>query len=198
MAGAKKQSRAAAATKKAKKTAKKKATEPVKAKSGQAEKDHAERSARGSKGTKRVTRPAAPVPQARKMPSAKELRDLISDVQGFMDKAKSQNGKGRQLIAEAKKDIGLNKVAFSMVRKLIKVGTDEPNALMVLLEDFDHYRKVLKIDDLAGPSMFEARAGAEGGGEGDEGEGGDESDGETQIPQAAAGAADGDKVVPLH
>jgi hypothetical protein len=138
-----------------KKAAKAKKKAPKK-KASQAEKDHAARSARGAKGTKRTERPQRDTPKEtqRKLPNAGQLQRLLADVNDKLDKAAHHSGKGRQAIAEAKKDIGLNPTAFNMIKRLHKLGTKDPNALMVLLEDFDHYREMLKVDDLAGGNLF--------------------------------------------
>lgn len=180
----------------AKKSKAKRSKKPDK---GQVVKDAAERTKRGTLGLKKTDRkPSAKAKSraeaGRKMPSAGQLQSVINDVQGFMDKAKSFNGKGRARISEGVADFSLNKVAFSMARKLIKVGTEDPNKLMVLLEDFDHYRKVLKIDDLAGPGLFAGAIGTSGT-DIEDGDKDDKSKEETKVPSPALA---GDEASAFH
>lgn len=168
-------------SKKPKKAAGKKPA--AKADKSRAQRDRAKKAASASKGTKAVKATAPPADKVRKLPSANQLKDLMNEVNGRLKAAGQQTMKSREILAAAKRDMGVNPVAFNMVRRLEKIGERDPTELMVLLEDFDDYRKKRKLDDLAGPGLFAAREGAEDHESADGGESdGGQQEGETTLP----------------
>lgn len=139
---------------------------PAKPKGGgkkQAAKDKAKKAASASKGTKPVSAKKQPdaSEQTRKVIGEQKLRALSKEVQQAMDQAASAGGVAGELISTAVKKDGLNAPAFRIAHRLKRLGDRDPAKLRILLDDFDYYRDALKLDDLAGESLFAPREGAQ-------------------------------------
>ena len=64
-------------------------------------------------------------------------------------KAATSMGNARELVGEAVRNKNLHPQAFSISKRLIRLGNRDPGALWLLLAYFDDYRQKLGIDKLA-------------------------------------------------
>lgn len=132
----------------AKKPAKKKANK------GQAAADRAAKAKSASAGTKPVKKGSAPEPQVKKFPSRGTIKGVMDPVQTHLNRAATESGKARELIAEGKRTKGIDPEIFGYVRKLIMKGQRDPQALRSYLDARAHYEREMKIEELAGDSLF--------------------------------------------
>lgn len=76
------------------------------------------------------------------------LKDLVKVSTACRDRAQRASGQLGQAIKDAAEHKHLNPGAFKMVMQLCRIGEKDPVKLAFFLEDFDHYREQLKIDDM--------------------------------------------------
>lgn len=119
-----------------------------------------------------------------KMTPVKKLNELLkisNNVKSRMDEAKGELG-GK--IADAVENHNLHKGAFAQAAKLKRMDSVK---LRSFLDNFDYYRDVLKLDDLAASQLP-----LEGGNESEE----EENEGETENDEGGDGDGGGEKKMP--
>lgn len=129
----------------------------ARANKGQAAKDTAKKVERATKGTKAVGAPRARPAEARRVPSAGELKSLVNVIRKPMNDAASLQATVRQKIGDAAEKINLNAPAFQQVRRMIKMGETDPVRLRTYLDDLHDYMEKLEVEKLAGDSLFDER-----------------------------------------
>lgn len=168
---------------------------------GQAARDRSAKGKSAAAGTKAVGKSKAAEPDVRKFPSRNTIKGVMDPVQTHLNRAATESGKARELIAEGKRTKGIDPEVFGYVRKLRVKGERDPMALRNYLDARAHYESEMGIEKLAGDSLFSYETaedgaaiedGADGaggdGGESDETEGG-ESGGVVDLGSRRAAAA---------
>lgn len=130
-----------------------------------AAKDKAAKTARAEKGTKAVGKgkAAAPAKDASgfKVINAAKLNTLIKDVRAANSRAAEHSGIAGNLISEAVKKEGVHARALKLCMQIEDMAARDPAKARSLLDHFDYYRDVRKLDDKAGDSLFSAEGGEE-------------------------------------
>jgi hypothetical protein len=76
------------------------------------------------------------------------LLDLAKYVDMCKDRASSAGGDAGQAIKDAQEKKGLDPVAFRMAHRLRRMGQRDPVKLRTVLDNFDAYRDMMKLDKM--------------------------------------------------
>lgn len=109
--------------------------------------------------------------------SPKDFERLMNDVLVYAKRASTESGHAGQMVGEYVRKKFIHRGAFAMMKRLVKIGKDDPGALWIFLQHFDSYRKFAALDEIAERQgqLLDADAG-------EEAEDGDEAgEGETEV-----------------
>jgi hypothetical protein len=81
--------------------------------------------------------------------SQRHLRALMDQCIHHEGKAASAMGTARELVGEYVKNKNLHTGAFSLAKRLVRLGKRDPGKLWLMLAHFDDYRGKLGIDRMA-------------------------------------------------
>jgi hypothetical protein len=85
--------------------------------------------------------------------SKKALEELVVTANRCLERNSVAAGEMGKAIKEAVDKQGLEAIAFRMVLRLARKGDRDPIKLRSILDNFDYYRDVLRLDDLAAPNI---------------------------------------------
>lgn len=88
------------------------------------------------------------------MPNAKDLAYLARLSDECKGRASTASGEIGQAIRDFSERKSLNSVAFRKINALRQIGVKDPLKLRIVLDHFDVYRDLLKLDDLAAPDII--------------------------------------------
>lgn len=89
----------------------------------------------------------------------KELESLIRRTGSLANEVSTASGKIGEMIANAVEKNHLHRGAFGIVRKLHKMGKDNPAKLAEFLFNLDLYREHMALDEMLPDDMLPDRAG---------------------------------------
>jgi hypothetical protein len=81
--------------------------------------------------------------------SQRDLRSLITQCSSYQDKASTAAGHMGELVREYAEHKNLHRGAFSMIKRLFRMGKADSGKLWLLLAHFDDYREKLALDRMA-------------------------------------------------
>lgn len=81
--------------------------------------------------------------------SQRDLRALMEQCTGYESKAATATGHMGELVREYSEKKNLHRGAFAVVKKLYRMGRNDPGKLWLMLAHLDDYRAKLGIDRIA-------------------------------------------------
>lgn len=104
-----------------------------------------------------------------RLPGENTVRSVARDVLACKAKGSEHNGRAGKLVRDAVNEKHFHAKALNTAMGLAKTGESKPGQLFEFLVHFDHYRKAMKLDDIATKQgAMEFMANVEGDGEGSE------------------------------
>jgi hypothetical protein len=89
-----------------------------------------------------------------KLPGVQVLKTILSRAASIEADLAESRGELGSFVKDAEEKHNIHRKAFKLSRQLVKM---DETKLAEFLRHFDHYRKCLKIDELAGADMFDER-----------------------------------------